>query len=69
MSIIINLIKIYLTNFLIIFFFLHPIGFEPIYNCFEGKRSTNSAKDVVDLIFFNLTLELLVLISNILFTE
>ena len=24
----------------------HPIGVEPINSCFEGKRCTNSAKDV-----------------------
>lgn len=31
------------------YFLLHPIGFEPIYNCFEGKRFSNSAKDVKKL--------------------
>ena len=43
--------KIYLTKFysFIKLTLLHPIGFEPIYNCFEGKRFSNSAKDVTDL--------------------
>lgn len=26
----------------------HPIGVEPINNCFEDKRCTNSAKDVLE---------------------
>src|SRR5216683_2410055 len=30
---------------------LHPIGFEPIFNCFDGKRFSNLAKDVTELQF------------------
>ena len=34
--------------FFLIIYLLHPIGFEPIYNCFEGKRFPYLAKDVTD---------------------
>ena len=39
---------IYLLLFFI-YFNRHLIGLEPIYTCFEDKRFTNSAKDVMYL--------------------